>query len=206
MYVPAESPSPPLTPPQPSSPKTRSRRPTPSTPTPSTTPQPRVSRISTPANATSNAASTNSTSAQNTSESLDATTGPLVRALFLLPAPSSCLPVYPLIFHSISEEIPDASRPLVTRLYQLWLVLLATLLINMLACIFVLVAGASDGGKDLGGSIGCAFLFPSDRSLIPRKLLVHYPSPLLPLVVQVSPAPSHPSSPYTPADRSTMAT
>ncbi|KAG6376351.1 scamp family-domain-containing protein [Boletus reticuloceps] len=69
-------------------------------------------------------------------------------------------PFYPLIYHSISEEIPDASRPLITRLYQLWLVLLATLLVNMLACIFVLVAGASDGGKDLGGSIGYLFIIP----------------------------------------------
>ncbi|KAH0827165.1 scamp family-domain-containing protein [Lanmaoa asiatica] len=69
-------------------------------------------------------------------------------------------PFFPLIYHSISEEIPDASRPLITRLYHLWLVLLATLLINMVACIFILIAGASDGGKDLGGSIGYAFLFP----------------------------------------------
>jgi hypothetical protein len=201
VYVPAESPFSPADPPQPSTPKTRSRRPTPSTPTPLTTPQQRTARaskISTPANATSNAASRNSASAQNTSESSDAATGLLVRVPLLLPALSSCLPVYPLIYHSISEEIPEASRPLVTRLYQLWLVLLATLLINMLACIFVLVAGASDGGKDLGGSIGCAFLFPSDRSLIPRKLLVHYPSPLLPLVVQVSAALLHPSFPHTP--------
>ena len=172
-------------PPQPSTPKTRSRRRTPSTPTPLTTPQP-VAQISTPGNATSNAASRNSTSAQNTSESSDATTGLLVSIPVLLPAPSSCLAVLPLIYHSISEEIPDASRPLVTRIYQLWLVLLATLAINMLACIFILVAGASDGGKDLGGSIGCAFLFPSDRLLIPQKLRVHHPSPLLPLVVQVS--------------------
>ncbi|KAI6036263.1 scamp family-domain-containing protein [Pisolithus microcarpus] len=63
-------------------------------------------------------------------------------------------PFFPLIFHSIREEIPEASRPLINRLYQLWLVLLATLIINMIACIFFLVAGSSDGGKDLGGSIG----------------------------------------------------
>ncbi|KAI6109479.1 scamp family-domain-containing protein [Pisolithus sp. B1] len=63
-------------------------------------------------------------------------------------------PFFPLIFHSIPEEIPEASRPLIHRLYQLWLVLLATLIINMIACIFFLVAGSSDGGKDLGGSIG----------------------------------------------------
>ncbi|KAF4576436.1 hypothetical protein EYR36_004413 [Pleurotus pulmonarius] len=63
-------------------------------------------------------------------------------------------PFFPLIFHSIQDEIPEASRPLVTRLYQLWLVLALTLILNMVACIFVLLAGSSDGGKDLGASIG----------------------------------------------------
>ena len=63
--------------------------------------------------------------------------------------------VFPLIYHSISEEIPEEHRPLITRLYQLWLVLAATLIINMVACIFVLTSGSSDGGKDLGASIGC---------------------------------------------------
>lgn len=61
---------------------------------------------------------------------------------------------FPLIFHSIPDEIPEASRPLVTRLFQLWLVLAGTLLLNMIACIFILVAGASSGGSDLGSSIG----------------------------------------------------
>lgn len=140
-------------------------------------------------NATSNDASRNSTSTQSTSESTAAITGRLVSLRFLFPAPSSCPPVYPLIYHSISEEIPDASRPLITRLYQLWLVLLATLLLNMLACIFVLAAGASDGGKDLGGSIGCASLFPSDHSLIRPKLPVRNRSPLFFVMVQVSPSP-----------------
>ena len=64
--------------------------------------------------------------------------------------------VYPLIFHSIKDEIPEASQQLITRLYQLWLVLFGTLIINFVACIFVLVAGSSDGGADLGASIGCA--------------------------------------------------
>ncbi|KDQ33148.1 hypothetical protein PLEOSDRAFT_1060816 [Pleurotus ostreatus PC15] len=63
-------------------------------------------------------------------------------------------PFFPLIFHSIQDEIPEASRPLVTRLYQLWLVLALTLILNMVACIFILLAGSSDGGKDLGASIG----------------------------------------------------
>lgn len=60
--------------------------------------------------------------------------------------------VYPLIFHSIQEEIPEASRPLITRLYQLWLVLLLALIINMVANIFILTAGG--GGSGLGSSIG----------------------------------------------------
>jgi hypothetical protein len=67
-------------------------------------------------------------------------------------------PFYPLIYHAISEEIPEASRPLITRLYQLWLVLLGTLIMNMVACISLLIAGSSDGGKDLGGSIGYVFI------------------------------------------------
>jgi hypothetical protein len=62
--------------------------------------------------------------------------------------------VFPLIFHSIADEIPEASRPLITRLYQLWLVLVLTLIINMVACIFILLAGAAEGGRDLGASIG----------------------------------------------------
>lgn len=63
-------------------------------------------------------------------------------------------PVFPLIFHSIADEIPEASRPLITRLYQLWLVLVLTLIINMVACIFILLSGAEEGGRDLGASIG----------------------------------------------------
>jgi hypothetical protein len=59
-----------------------------------------------------------------------------------------------LIFHSIKDEIPEASQPLITRLFQLWLVLFATLIVNMVACIFILTAGAAGGGSDLGSSIG----------------------------------------------------
>ncbi|THH26466.1 hypothetical protein EUX98_g7726 [Antrodiella citrinella] len=61
---------------------------------------------------------------------------------------------FPLIFHSIQDEIPEASRPLITRLYQLWLVLAATMIMNLIACIFILIAGASGGGSDVGSSIG----------------------------------------------------
>ncbi|KAF8503448.1 scamp family-domain-containing protein [Russula emetica] len=58
-------------------------------------------------------------------------------------------PFFPLIYHDISEEIPEASRPLITRLYLLWLILAGTLIVNMVACIFVLTSGGSDGVKDL---------------------------------------------------------
>lgn len=61
--------------------------------------------------------------------------------------------VFPLVYHDISEEIPEASRPLITRLYLLWLVLAGTLIVNMVACIFVLTSGGSDGLKDLIASI-----------------------------------------------------
>jgi hypothetical protein len=50
-----------------------------------------------------------------------------------------------------------------TRLYQLWLVLMLTLIINMVACIFILLAGAADGGRDLGASIGLAAILASYR-------------------------------------------
>lgn len=71
------------------------------------------------------------------------------------PYPGLTLPtVYPLIYHSIPDEIPEASRPLITRLFQLWMVLGATLLFNMVACIINFAVGAKDGGSDLGSSIG----------------------------------------------------
>ncbi|KAI0807559.1 scamp family-domain-containing protein [Fomes fomentarius] len=66
-------------------------------------------------------------------------------------------PFFPLIFHSVQEEIPQASQPLVTRLYQLWLVLAGTLVVNMVACICILISGSSNGGSDLGSSIGYLF-------------------------------------------------
>lgn len=66
-------------------------------------------------------------------------------------------PFFPLIFHSIQDEIPEASRPLITRMYQLWLLLVGTLLVNMVACILILLSGSPDGGRDLGASIGYVF-------------------------------------------------
>jgi len=62
-------------------------------------------------------------------------------------------PFYPLIYHSINDEIPEASRSLIMRLYQLWLLLLVTLVVNMVACIVILIAGSDDGARDVGASV-----------------------------------------------------
>jgi hypothetical protein len=98
------------------------------------------------------------------------------------------LSVYPLIYHSISEEIPEPSRPLITRLFQLWMVLGLTLLFNMVASIVNFAVGAKDGGSDLGSSIGYTLLAHIIRSppfLLPFKVLHLHHSTLLPAVVQV---------------------
>src|SRR5258706_9109754 len=62
-------------------------------------------------------------------------------------------PFFPLIYHSIPDDIPEPSRPLITRLFQLWLVLAATLIINLVACIVLVVSGQGDGVRDLSGAI-----------------------------------------------------
>lgn len=91
---------------------------------------------------------------------------------------------FPLIFHSIKDEIPEGSQSLVTRLYQLWLVLLGTLILNLVACVFILLAGASDGGRDLGASIMylpviglCSFLLwyrPIYNAYMKEQALYYY--------------------------------
>ncbi|KAJ7581462.1 scamp family-domain-containing protein [Mycena floridula] len=69
-------------------------------------------------------------------------------------------PFFPLIFHSIRDEIPEASQPLVTRLYTLWLVLIGTLLLNFVACVCLLIAHSSEGARDMGASIGYLVIIP----------------------------------------------
>jgi len=104
------------------------------------------------------------------SENMAVTTGLLVSLFHSSPASQklSCsflpvlLVVFPLIYHDISEEIPEASRPLITRLYLLWLILAGTLIVNMVACIFVLTSGGSDGVKDLIISIMCVSPWAGD--------------------------------------------
>lgn len=64
-----------------------------------------------------------------------------------------------------------------TRLYQLWLVLLGTLLLNMIACIFILVAGSRDGGRDVGASIGYVSVQPPNYVLLILSQVTYLPSP-----------------------------
>jgi len=64
---------------------------------------------------------------------------------------------YQIIYHDIDDEVPEASRPLIKRLYQLWLLLCATLLVNMVACVFFVISNQEDAGKDLGTSISYIF-------------------------------------------------
>ena len=80
--------------------------------------------------------------------------------------------VFPLIYHDISEEIPEASRLLITRLYLLWLILAGTLILNMIACIFVLTSGGSDGVKDLIISIMCVSLWAADFLVNSRSFML----------------------------------
>ena len=58
--------------------------------------------------------------------------------------------VYPLIYHDIDAEIPPGDlQTAMTHLYWLWLLLFGTLIVNVVACVFLLIQGSSDGIKDL---------------------------------------------------------
>lgn len=81
--------------------------------------------------------------------------------------PKPFWPFAPLIFHDIQQEIPEESRSIVTTLYRLWLILILTLTLNTVACILLLVSGAADGAKDMGGSI-------VDLLVIPLAFLLWY--------------------------------
>ena len=128
----------------------------------------------------------------STSASMGATTGlPVCRAIpvILRSTRAHCCahtPVYPLIFHSIPEEIPDASQPLVLRLYQLWLLLVAVLVVNMAACIVMLASGVSGGGSDLGSGIGYVYCsLQRVRLLMSPQIPDHHTTVGLPVVVPV---------------------
>lgn len=67
---------------------------------------------------------------------------------------------FPFIRHDIKGDIPEPSQQLMQRLYLLWLILIGTLIINFVACIFILLSGTADGGKDLGASIVYLIVIP----------------------------------------------
>lgn len=73
--------------------------------------------------------------------------------LSLVSFPNSSSPVYPLIYHDISAEIPAHSQPTMLNLYRLWLLLVLTLILNLVGCVFLLIQGANDGATDMINSI-----------------------------------------------------
>ncbi|KAK4058736.1 hypothetical protein OIO90_000180 [Microbotryomycetes sp. JL221] len=60
---------------------------------------------------------------------------------------------FPLIYHDIGAQIPEKYQPTVLTLYRLWMFLVLTLAMNLVACVFLLISGASNGGADLGAGI-----------------------------------------------------
>ncbi|GAA5848507.1 hypothetical protein JCM8547_004534 [Rhodosporidiobolus lusitaniae] len=60
---------------------------------------------------------------------------------------------FPLLFHDISQEIPEAHQATVLTLYRIWMFLGITLVVNLVGAILLLVSGASNGGADLGAGI-----------------------------------------------------
>ncbi|GAA5957581.1 hypothetical protein JCM3765_001444 [Sporobolomyces pararoseus] len=60
---------------------------------------------------------------------------------------------WPLIYHDINEEVPEQHRATVLTLFRIWLFLIVTLVVNLVAAILLLISGASNGGADLGAAI-----------------------------------------------------
>ncbi|WWC90432.1 uncharacterized protein L201_005367 [Kwoniella dendrophila CBS 6074] len=60
---------------------------------------------------------------------------------------------YPIVHYDPNIIEEPAKRQTITLIGYQWYALAATLLLNMLGCIFLLLAGASEGGADLASSI-----------------------------------------------------
>ncbi|KAK4686601.1 secretory carrier-associated membrane protein, partial [Tremellales sp. Uapishka_1] len=60
---------------------------------------------------------------------------------------------FPVLHHDLST-IPSPHGQTVTLLYYQWLALIVTLIFNLLGCIFLLVAGSSEGGADTAAAGG----------------------------------------------------
>ncbi|KAK4332875.1 SCAMP family-domain containing protein [Rhodotorula toruloides] len=60
---------------------------------------------------------------------------------------------FPLLFHSIEDEIPEQHQATVLTLYRIWMFLILVLIVNLVGAILLLISGASNGGADLGSGI-----------------------------------------------------
>ncbi|KAI8844786.1 scamp family-domain-containing protein [Chytridium lagenaria] len=68
--------------------------------------------------------------------------------------PPNWPPFYPLIYHNIDDEIPEPSRPLMTKIYRYWLANVGVLFVNMCACMGLLISHATYyGASDFGISL-----------------------------------------------------
>ncbi|GJN88594.1 hypothetical protein Rhopal_001560-T1 [Rhodotorula paludigena] len=56
---------------------------------------------------------------------------------------------FPLLFHSIEDEIPQAHQATVLTLYRIWMFLVLTLIINLVGAVLLLVSGSSNGGAGI---------------------------------------------------------
>ncbi|WVW85317.1 hypothetical protein I302_107355 [Kwoniella bestiolae CBS 10118] len=62
-------------------------------------------------------------------------------------------PFYPIVHYDPNIIEDHTKRQTITLIGYQWYALAATLILNMLGCIFLLLAGASEGGADLASSI-----------------------------------------------------
>ena len=75
---------------------------------------------------------------------------------------------YPITYHSIKDDIPPESRRTVLTLYYSWMFTIVCYVVNMAACLCILIAGSSGGAADFGYSIMYVVL------LTPVSFFSHY--------------------------------
>ncbi|BGO89567.1 hypothetical protein NBRC10512v2_001523 [Rhodotorula toruloides] len=73
---------------------------------------------------------------------------------------------FPLLFHSIEDEIPEQHQATVLTLYRIWMFLILVLIVNLVGAILLLISGASNGGADLGSGI---MYVPTAPSTMPTQ-------------------------------------
>lgn len=62
-------------------------------------------------------------------------------------------PFFPFLHHDITS-MPTEHQTVGKLLYTQWLALVATLILNLVGCILLLIAGSSEGGADVGAAGG----------------------------------------------------